>query len=339
MSVRSAAVARRDQEIEASTQRAIAARAAEGPRRMSAMEAISTRLGVNEGELVDSLRATVFAGCRSQAEFLALIVVANEYKLNPLTKEIYAFPAKGGGVVPMVSVDGWISLMNRHPDFDGIEFEYTPDEKGGIEAIEAIIRHKGRSYPIKVIEYLDECKRNTDPWKNSPRRMLRHRALIQCARVAFGFSGVYAPEDEGLIEGEYNAVGQTTSLPSAADFDKQARAREQGADEETGEIITDPKTGYSEVDEETARALDAQHEGGRADHEHGDQHGGDDDGGDPRALWIETQFERIAAATKPADLRTIEQAINGNREALEPEDAAALDDAVKARRAALLKGG
>jgi recombination protein RecT len=43
-------------------------------------------------------------------------------------------------------------------------------------------------------------------------------------------------------------------------------------DMETGEIITDPRTGMTEVDEETARELDARE--GRADGEHGDQFDG-----------------------------------------------------------------
>jgi hypothetical protein len=48
-----------------------------------------------------------------------------------------------------------------------------------------------------VTEFLAECKRGTEPWKNMPRRMLRHKALIQCARVAFGFA-LY-DDDEGSI--------------------------------------------------------------------------------------------------------------------------------------------
>jgi hypothetical protein len=39
------------------------------------------------------------------------------------------------------------------------------------------------------------CFRNTDPWKQWPRRMLRHKAAIQCARVAFGISGVMEPDE------------------------------------------------------------------------------------------------------------------------------------------------
>jgi len=57
------------------------------------------------------------------------------------------------------------------------------------------IHRKDRARPCVVTEYFSECFRNTDPWRQFPARMLRHKALIQCARVAFGFSGIQ-DEDE-----------------------------------------------------------------------------------------------------------------------------------------------
>lgn len=285
------------QQIEESQQRAIAARASENaaPRRMSALESMSMRLGVTEQELQDSLVATVFSGCRSKAEFLALIVVSNEYRLNPLTKEIYAFPAKGGGVVPMVSVDGWITLMNSHPQFDGIEFDYHTDAKGNIEAIESIIYRKDRTRPIKVIEYLEECERGTEPWKKTKRRMLRHRALIQGVRVAFGFSGIYAPDDEGLVDATYQVVEPKT-LPSSRSLADELNdeipefAKPEQADPDTGELPPRDNRGMSEVDEATARQLDAGNDGTlAADNPHAAEGPADEQRGEPQddePIWL-----------------------------------------------------
>lgn len=250
MSARSTAVARADAALDASQQRAIAEREENERRPKNALEAMARRLQVSPAGLKDTLMKTVFSACQNDAEFIALTVVSNEYGLNPLTKEIYAFPAKGGGIVPMVSVDGWIRIMNEHPQFDGIEFDYIVDQKGQIDAIEAIIHRKDRSHPIKVIEYLEECRRPTDPWRTMPKRMLRNRALIQGARIAFGFSGIVAEGDEETIE--------------YRDVTPQRLPRHEEADPQTGEIIgqaddmpRDPATGMTEVDEETARALDA----------------------------------------------------------------------------------
>jgi phage recombination protein Bet len=146
------------------------------------------KLSVEPDKLLGTLKATVFKGATNE-ELLALVVVSNEYGLNPLLKEIYAFPAKGGGIVPVVSIDGWIRMTNNHPMMDGVEFEDHRDASGKLESITCKIHRKDRAHPTVVTEYLSECKRNTDPWKME-NRMLRHKALMQCARVAFGFSGI-----------------------------------------------------------------------------------------------------------------------------------------------------
>jgi phage recombination protein Bet len=254
MNARTQAVARMDDEIATSQQRAIAA-AVERGRPKNALEAMAMRLQVSPAGLKETLLNTVFKGCRNDAEFIALTIVSNEYGLNPLTKEIYAFPAKGGGIVPMVSVDGWIRIMNDHPQFDGIEFENIVDQKGDVEAIEAVVYRKDRTRPVRVIEYLDECKRNTDPWNMMPKRMLRNKALIQGARIAFGFSGIYSEEDP---EAEYRNV-TPQRMPSAEELNQQQVINH---DPDTGEVSNEPardgQTGMTEVDEETARALDAE---------------------------------------------------------------------------------
>lgn len=258
MNARTQAIARQDREIEESTARAVAAREAQRKPR-SALEAMANRLEMSPANLQRTLMATVFKDCRNDSEFAALVVVANEYGLNPLLKEIYAFPAKGGGVVPMVGVDGWIRLMNEHPQFDGIEFGYHDDANGKTVAIEAMIYRKDRSHPIKVIEYMEECKGNTAPWQKSPRRMLRHRALIQGARIAFGFSGIAAEGDEETIDG--GEVG-AQPIPTRKSFAEELDDEIPAFDQQTGEVYArDPQTGVSQVDEETARQLDAAQDG------------------------------------------------------------------------------
>lgn len=227
--------ARASNAVEVATQNAAPAR------RATALELMAQRLNIDPGRLKATLQATVFRvkdtnndwrSCTDE-EFAALIIVANEYGLNPLTKQIYAFPAKGGGIVPVVSVDGWIHLMNSHPQFDGIEFNDIADDKGGLLAIETVIYRKDRSRPIRVTEYLDECRRKTDPWDKSPARMLRHKSLIQCNRIAFGFSGIHSEDDAEVISdwGMDDAALRNVSPPR--------RDEALGYDETTGEIHDD----------------------------------------------------------------------------------------------------
>src|SRR3546814_16074139 len=58
-----------------------------------------------------------------------------------------------------------------------------------------------RAHPTEVTEFMSECKRGTQPWQSHPRRMLRHKATIQCARLAFGFGGIYDQDEaERIVE-------------------------------------------------------------------------------------------------------------------------------------------
>lgn len=286
---RSRAVATESRQIDASQQRAIAARQA-APKPRTALEAMAARLEVSPATLQDTLTNTVFSACRSREEFVALVIVANTYGLNPLLKEIYAFPTKGGGITPMVSVDGWIRLMNTHPEHDSIEFEDHVDEEGRVYAIEATIYRKDRERPTKIIEYLSECKGTSAPWQKSPLRMLRHRALIQCARIAYGFSGLASDEGEAIDGGDLTP----TSLPSQQSLAEQLEDEipnfDQGGrdhDAETGEALQRDSRGMTEVDEHTARQLDAGNDGtfghdnpaaeeGRAQEQRGEQHSGEE---------------------------------------------------------------
>jgi len=187
---------------------------------------LATKLDMGDGaELIDTLKATAFKGQVSDAQMTALLVVANQYALNPWTKEIYAFPDKNNGIVPVVGVDGWSRIINSHPQFDGIDFEQDS------ESCTCIIYRKDRSHPIKVTEWMAECKRGTGPWQSHPRRMLRHKAMIQCARLAFGYGGIYDQDEaERIVDATEKHMGPAEVVPQspahypAAEFDKNLPA-------------------------------------------------------------------------------------------------------------------
>jgi phage recombination protein Bet len=163
-------------------------------RSASLVERTAQRFGVDPDKLLSTLKKTAFksaSGDVSNEQMMALLIVAERHNLDPFTKEIYAYPDKGGGIVPVVGVDGWIRKVQEHPQFDGWEFDF--DAKEG--AMTCTIWRKDRSRPTKITEYIAECRRDTPPWKQSPRRMIRNRSIAQCARVAFGFAGIHE-EDE-----------------------------------------------------------------------------------------------------------------------------------------------
>lgn len=163
-------------------------------------------------DLINVLKATAFKGQVSDAQMTALLIVANQYTLNPWTKEIYAFPDKNNGIVPVVGVDGWSRIINTHAQFDGMDFQQ--DDEG----CTCIIYRKDRGHPIKVTEYLSECKRGTQPWQSHPKRMLRHKAMIQCARLAFGYVGIFDQDEaERIAEVDVNARPARQSAAAVAE--------------------------------------------------------------------------------------------------------------------------
>lgn len=143
----------------------------------------------------ESVKYTVFAGDATDAEMLAFMTVCDHYGLEPFRGEIYAFRKKGGGIQPIVSIDGWSSIINRNPQFDGMSFEMDVDQDGKINSVTCTMYRKDRNHPTSITEFYRECNRPTEPWKQWPARMLRHKAMIQCARIAFGLSGISDPDE------------------------------------------------------------------------------------------------------------------------------------------------
>lgn len=208
--------------------------------RASILAKMADRFSVEPNKLLDTLKATAFKsqGGVTNEQMMSLLIVADQYSLNPFTKEIFAFPDKGG-IVPVVGVDGWSRIINEHPQFDGVEFTYTGE--GAELACTCTIHRKDRAHPIAVTEYLAECKRGTGPWGSHPRRMLRHKALIQGARLAFGFAGIY-DEDEAHRMREMGAAEVVerpgSSISAVRERIKGKAAPADVVDMTTGEVQT-----------------------------------------------------------------------------------------------------
>lgn len=171
----------------------------------NALSALTEQLGlVDSGELYGIICNTIMPGNAKPEEVAAFCMVSANYNLNPLAREIYAFPNKQGGITPMVSIDGWLKLLHSNPDYDGEEFTFGKDEDGA-EWCECAIFSKSKSRPTRVREYMEENFMKTSPvWQQRRKRMLRHRALIQAVRYFGGYAGL-ADKDE-MMEAELRNV-------------------------------------------------------------------------------------------------------------------------------------
>jgi len=159
------------------------------PNNQKLSQKLAQKFDIGQEQFVKAIKQTCFKGADATDEQLvSFLVVTNEYGLNPFTEEIYAF-SSNGGIKPIVSVDGLLSIT-------------------------CIMYRKDREHPTKVTEYMSECKRNTDPWNQWPIRMLRHKATIQAARYAFGFSGIYEADEIERINDPVYANDAVVNSPA-----------------------------------------------------------------------------------------------------------------------------
>lgn len=230
------------------------------PPKVSLVTKFADRYSIDPGKLMATLKATAFKQSSgnpvSDEQMAALLVVADQYHLNPFTREIYAFPDKQNGIVPVVGVDGWSRIINSHTQFNGMEYRYsdemtTPDgaKSKCHEWVECVMYRKDRDKPVIVREYLDEVYRPPfkktgqngpytvdGPWQTHPKRFLRHKATIQCARLAFGFVGIFDQDEaERIVERDMGAADvvrdeprQLPECPADA-FSKLLESVESGA--------------------------------------------------------------------------------------------------------------
>ena len=169
----------------------------------NALSALTEQLGMSDfTELAGILKRTIMPKATDE-EMAAFALVCSSYKLNPLTREVYAFPTKQGGIMPMIGIDGWLKIAHQHPDYAGMGWnEGAEDNDRWCEC--TVWLKSTPEHPVTIREYLSECRQASSPvWQQRPKRMLRHRATIQAIRYALGISGVCDAEDwqESGLEG------------------------------------------------------------------------------------------------------------------------------------------
>ena len=122
---------------------------------------------------------------------IQLLRMAARYQLDPLSDEISIMETHEGHQA-FITIDGWVKLINSHQQYAGMSLREAPIENPSSIVdptwMECTIYRHDRILPIVVKEYLDEVKIDHPSWQQMPKRMLRHRVIQQCARLAFGIS-------------------------------------------------------------------------------------------------------------------------------------------------------
>lgn len=232
------------------------------PARRSIIEKFSERYEVDASKVMSIVASTVFRQAAnepplSNEEIAAALIVVNQYNLNPFTKEIYAFRSKGKLLI-IVGVDGWSAIVNRQPEFNGVEFEEHFDDSGNIQAVTARIHRKDRALPTVVTEYTRECRRDTIPWNTMPIRMTRNRAFVQCARIAFSISGIIEEDEAQTIQGAPEFSGPVLDIPTGTTRTETVKAAVQHRKQAkaNGQAQQEPATTTAQIQESAKEAED-----------------------------------------------------------------------------------
>ena len=148
------------------------------------ISALAKRLAIEEAELQAWVDLQVLVPAKT---ILALLRLAQEHHLDPLKEEVALALYEEGNWQAYITVEGWSKLLNCHPAFDGIAFSESSEHANNIPIwMECTIYRKDRVRPIVIREYFEEVKGEQAIWQKMPRRMLRHRVMQQCARLAVG---------------------------------------------------------------------------------------------------------------------------------------------------------
>ena len=116
---------------------------------------------------------------------LHLLRMMQTLHLDPLLEEITLSKYDDETWQTIITIEGCAKLLNHHSQFNGLAFNQANTMIDGVpEWIECSIYRKDRTIPITVREYLLEVRGDSAIWQKMPRRMLRHRALQQCTRLA-----------------------------------------------------------------------------------------------------------------------------------------------------------
>ena len=195
---------------------------------LPAFRACLTRSGMSEEGFVGALLQTSLSRLDSWTlpDLERLLTASLKYNLSPVGREIFLCPDPAGRApLLVVGVDGWSRLLNDHEQFAGVRFKESDELVDGIPAwVECTIHRRDRRVPTAIREYLCEVRGTSSAWITHPRRMLRHKALVQCARVAFGLGEIVDPDEAQRITSARVGTpfkAHQSHTPSTSDYSRR----------------------------------------------------------------------------------------------------------------------
>jgi len=176
------------------------------------METALTTLDYNDNKVLQTIQETIAVEA-TPPELQMFIQFCQSTGLNPLKKEVWFIKTKGytrkdgskvdGKVQIMTGINGFYSIANNHPQYDGMEeVEFGENEKGEIIWAKAKVWRKDRRFPsVGVADWAEFFPGTTEKgnslWETKPRVMLAKVAESIALRKAFPqeLNGMYTAEE------------------------------------------------------------------------------------------------------------------------------------------------
>ncbi len=178
-------------------------------------------LKIDARELLEWQKASI----APEAVIKSILKTARHWLLNPAVGHIDWNHHPELGYEVFLSIDGWIALIQREPSFRGISFQQSTEMDQGIPIwIECTIYRSDLIAPITIREYFVEIRTDHPVWREMPRRMMRHKSMQQCARLAFG---IHLPESKILEVMAGGSLKKVHTLQPSTPIDPKQRLKEK----------------------------------------------------------------------------------------------------------------
>lgn len=202
-----------------------------------------TTINYNDAKAVQLIRTTI-APTATAEEFGMFIEYCRSTGLNPFKKEIWFIKTPGyrkkdgtqtaPRVQIMTGINGYLTIANRHPMFDGMECKVEYGENGAVIGATATVYRKDRRIPSTATALWSEYYKpnpygNKGVWEQMPSIMIAKCAKSLALREAFPqeLNGLYTEEE---MPSSYAAPKASTATAVADPM----------VDTATGEIV-EPK--------------------------------------------------------------------------------------------------
>lgn len=162
----------------------------------------------NNSSLDEKLLRESIARNATDIEFRTFIEFCRATGLNPFKREIWFIKTGTQQVQMMTGINGFLSIANRHPQFDGLTVRIN-EQDGKLVSATCTVYRKDRKYPSEATVYYEEYAKNSPIWRTMPRMMLQKVAKSVALREAFPqeLNGMYTQEE---MPAEYSLENQKT---------------------------------------------------------------------------------------------------------------------------------